>query len=279
MNDRGTLKAACPLEGGAVSSGSTCGVVSGGCLGIAMAHADDLASGEAEKVAAVYEKLRGYTRWFEQKYGSTLCRERTGVELTRVPGLMNYLFTGKVITRCVGHVGPAAEYVVELASKPLAAGEAGAPTEGLCASPVLRGIREDTGRGDELLETISIALDGGIGLAGGLCGALAAALMPIGSLWGVDPRNGVRATLAPFITGHLNMYLGRQRAELWSVGGRVVHGFKKRFGSLDCREITGRSFDGVGELADYMSESRVCAEIKDWCHSEVSAAINKWVRI
>ncbi len=277
MNDRGTLKAACPLEGGAVSSGSTCGVVSGGCLGIAMAHADDLAAGEAEKVSAVYGKLRGYTRWFEQKYGSTLCRERTGVELTRVPGLLNYLFTGKVITRCVGHVGPSAEYVVELASKPLAAGEAGAPAVGLCGAPVLRGIREDTGRGDELLETISIALDGGVGLSGGLCGALAAALLPIGSLLGVDPRDGVRATLAPFITGHLNMYLGRQRAELWSVGGRLVQGFENLFGSLDCREITGRSFENAAELSKYMAGSEVCASIKDWCRSEASKAINKWV--
>ena len=59
--------------------------------------------------------------------------------------------------------------------------------------------------------------------------------------------------------------------------GPLVRRFRKRFGSLECREITGRSFDGVSDLADYMSESRVCAEIKDWCRSEVSEAINKWV--
>ena len=268
--DRGTVKAACPLEGGAVNSGSTCGVVSGGCLGIAMAHADDLASDETETVAVMYDKLLDYTGWFEREFGSTLCRERAGVELTRVPGFMNYIFTGKVFTRCVRHIGPAAEYGVELASRPLAAGESRGAVGNYCAAPVLRGIREDTGHGNELLEAISIALDGGIGLSGGLCGALAGALLPIGSLRGVNPRDGVWATLAPYIEGYLNMYFGRERAELWSTGGRLVRGFRKRFGSLDCRDITGRSFEGVDDLAAYMTESQVCAQIKDWCRREAS---------
>ena len=45
-----------------------------------------------------------------------------------------------------------------------------------CAQRVLKGIREHTGVGDDLLEQLSFVFDGGIGLQGGACGALAGAI-------------------------------------------------------------------------------------------------------
>jgi Putative redox-active protein (C_GCAxxG_C_C) len=259
------MRAVCPLEGGALSMGSTCGVVSGGCLGLALFHVGELASGDTEKRAALYERLLGYTRWFESEYGSTICRERSGVDLTTFQGLIDYLFTGKFATRCAAHAGPAAEHLVELASKPLESGS-GRAGQGLCAALVIKGIREDTGYGNDLVEKVSIALDGGIGLSGGLCGALAGALMVIGSIWGIDPRESLlRGTLVPFTTGHINMYRRRRRPELWSMGGPVARHFVKEFGSMECRAITGRTFESYDELADHVSGSETCAKIKDWC--------------
>jgi Putative redox-active protein (C_GCAxxG_C_C) len=261
------MRPVCPLEGGAVSMGSTCGVVSGGCLGLALSHADELASDSPEKAYALY------TRWFELEFGGTLCRERSGVDLTTVGGLVNYLFTGKFLSRCVGHVGPAAEYLVELASKPLSSSPAA--VQGLCAAPVITGIGEDTGRRHELLETVSVALDGGIGLSGGLCGALAGALMQIGAVCGIDPRESIiRGTLLPFTVGHVNMYGRRRRPELWSVGGPLARHFAREFGSMECRAITDRSFDSFEDLSEYMSGSETCARIKEWCRTEASKAIS-----
>ncbi len=246
--------------------GSTCGVVSGGCLALALHFDDEVASRDPEKAAVLYDRMRTYTRWFETEFGSTICRERSGVEFNRLPGLVDYLFTGKFLTRCVAHVGPAVEHVVEMCSRPLE----GAGTEakgGYCAAPVIRRL---SGEGDDagLLERVSVALDGGIGLSGGLCGALAGALMLIGGRYGADPRESLfRGTLVPTLKGHVNMYRRLDRPELWSLGGPLARGFRKEFGSMECREITGRTFETAGELEDHMSGSEVCARIQDWLTS------------
>lgn len=280
LDCRDTFKAACPLEGGAVSMGSTCGVVSGGCLALALALAGEPESGDGEASPAVYEALRDYTSWFEREFGSTICRERCGAEVARTAGFASYLFTGKFVSRCVAHAGPAASYLVALAGRfPGAetAGE-GAPAGGYCAPEVVRGIRVDTGKGSPVLETASIALDGGVGLSGGLCGALAGALLTVGSLWGIDPvAEGFTGTLAHFLRGHANMYRGRERPELWSVGGRLVRGFLREFGSLECAAITGRKFEDAGTLADYMAGSSTCEPVKGWCRRRASELITSYI--
>ena len=57
-----------------------------------------------------------------------------------------------------------------------------------CAQQVLKGIREQTGIGDDLLEQLSFVFDGGIGLQGGVCGALAGAIMGVNLLIGMNVR-------------------------------------------------------------------------------------------
>lgn len=280
-----------------MSEGSTCGVVSGGCMSLALGHLGDLLEGEEAKREALYRRMREYTAWFEESFGSTLCRERCGADLRRVSGFADYIFTGKVFTRCVNHIGKAVEKLIELVNQPLEEGErearaAGAAEEeapvgeavheaggapgaagprigGHCAAPVLRRIREEAGLGSEFLEEISIALDGGVGLSGGLCGALAGALLALGGVWGIDPRaEGVFGTLFFFTRGHLTLYAGRGRKGLWSVGNPLVRGFRKRFGSLECRELTGRSFAEARELEEYTKYSEVCDGIRSWCAEE-----------
>lgn len=276
LDYRETLRAACPLEGGAVSTGSTCGVVSGGCAALALAFAEGRGRGEAKDAAALYVSLRDYTSWFEREFGSTLCRERCNVDMTTAAGLANYLFTGKFASRCLAHVGPAAYRLVSQGRRlrDAPAGSGGRRACGYCARESLAGIREDTGRGSPFLEEISLALDGGVGLSGGICGALAGALLPVGSIWGIDPAAaGLSGTLAAFLKGHANMYRGLDRPELWSVGGRLVRGFRREFGSLECSAITGRRFEGEGALADYVEGSAVCAAAGEWCRREASRLI------
>jgi hypothetical protein len=279
--ERTAFKAACPLEGGAASMGSSCGVVSGGCLSITLGHLGDMLSGGAGKGEALYGRLREYTSWFEGEFGSTLCRERCGADIKKFAGFMDYLFTGKVFSRCMAHIGDAASRLVRMVDDPLeGAGEVTglderlAASGGYCAAEVMRGIREKTGYGSLYLEQLSVAFDGGVGLSGGLCGALAGALLPLGLIWGIDPKKeGLAGTLVPFLRGHINLYLDRHEPELWSVGNPFAREFKARFGSLECRNITGRSFATGEELAAFMPASSACAEIKDWCRKRASELI------
>lgn len=281
MTERTAVRASCPLEGGGASEGSTCGVVSGGCLAIVLAHLADILSGEAGKGEALYERLREYTRWFEEEFGSPICRERCGVDVKEIGGFLNYLFTGKLVTRCVNHIGRAASHLLDLINRPLQGGGEVSDLDrrlaedgGYCAAEVLRGVREDTGYGSLYLEQLSLALDGGVGLSGGMCGALAGAFLPLGLIWGIDPKQeGLVGTLKPFLRGHVNLYLGRREPELWAVANPFAREFKERYGSLECRDITGRSFEGGTELAEFMAGSAACAEVKGWCRERASELI------
>jgi hypothetical protein len=281
VSDRTAVKAACPLEGGGASQGSTCGVVSGGCMAIVLAHLADMISGEAGKGEALYERLLEYTDWFESEFGSTLCRERCGADLNEVSGLIDYLFTGKVVSRCINHIGKAASHLPGFINRPLQGdGEVTdldrklAASGGYCAAEVLRGIREDSGYGSLYLEQLSVSLDGGIGLSGGLCGALAGALLPIGLIWGIDPKKeGLTGTLESSVRGHINLYLDRHEPELWAVASPFIREFKGKFASLECRDIVGRSFRSGSELAEFMSGSSICTEIKAWCQERASELI------
>ncbi|MBN2025224.1 MAG: C_GCAxxG_C_C family protein [Actinobacteria bacterium] len=281
MAERTSVRAACLLEGGGASQGSTCGVVSGGCMAITLAHLADMISGEAGKGEALYERLREYTDWFESEFGSTICRERCGAELSEVSGLIDYLITGKVITRCIDHIGKAVSRLPSFINRPLQGdGEVTeidrrlAASGGYCAAEVLRGIREDSGYGSLFLEQLSVALDGGIGLSGGLCGALAGAILPISLVWGIDPRKeGLAGTIAASIRGQSNLYFDRQVPELWGLASLLMREFKERYASLECRDIVGRSFRSGSELAEHMSASSTCAEIKAWCRERSSELI------
>lgn len=282
VTDREAVKASCPLEGGGASEGSTCGVVSGGCMAIVLAHLADVLSEEPGKGEALYERLREYTDWFKAEFGDTICRERCGVHVKEIAGFVNYLFTGKFVTRCVDHIGKAASHLLDFINRPLRADEGEvsdldiklAASGGYCAADVLRGIREDIGYGSLYLEQLSVALDGGVGLSGGLCGALGGALLTFGIIWGIDPKKeGIPGTLVPFLKGHANLYLDRREPEMWSVSNPFMREFQERYTSLECKDIIGRSFHSGNELAEFMSASSTCAEIKDWCRRRASELI------
>ena len=76
------LKAFTGLEGGVVASGSTCGVVTGGALGLAMLHDNVLQERGIAAEAGVLSLIGEYVRWFEESYGSSFCRDRTGVDFS-----------------------------------------------------------------------------------------------------------------------------------------------------------------------------------------------------
>ncbi|MBC7228772.1 MAG: C_GCAxxG_C_C family protein [Actinobacteria bacterium] len=282
VSERTAVRAGCPLEGGGASEGSTCGVVSGGCMAVVLAHLGDILEGEAGKGEALYGRLREYTAWFEESFGSTLCRERSGLDLNELLSFMDYLFTGKVFTRCVNHIGRAVSHLIELMNRPLEGGGEASAIDlrlasggGYCAAEVLKGLREETGLGSLFLERMSVALDGGVGLSGGLCGALGAALLAMGLVWGIDPRKeGLVGTLVPFVRGHVNLYAGRSEPELWAVANPFMREFRKRYGSLECRDLTGCRFGSGSELAEHVESSESCAQMKEWCRTRAAELIS-----
>ena len=70
----------------------------------------------------------------------------------------------------------------------------------------MRAIKEQTGVGDDLLEQLSFVFDGGIGLQGGACGALAGAIMGMNLLIGMNVRDmNYSEILKAFTVGHKNL--------------------------------------------------------------------------
>ena len=274
------MKAACPLAGGAVDEGSTCGVVSGGCLSIVLGHQGDVVGSDVRKGEALYDRVREYTSWFEERFGSTLCRERFGEDLNEMSGFNLNVLSG--LMKCIDHTGKAASHLVGLAERPLEGGgeatgidERLSDSGGYCAAPVMRGIREATGRGSLYLERLSVALDGGIGLSGGLCGALAGALMPIGLIWGLQPREaGLIETMQFTGRGHEDLKSNPEKPGMWTVGKPFVKEFQNKFGSLECRDIVGRTFASGRELAEFVPGSDICSEIKGWCRDQAIERIS-----
>jgi hypothetical protein len=238
--------------------------------------------GDAGKGEALYGRLHEYTSWFEDQFDSTLCRNRSSGDLNTISGLIKYLAYGRYMSRCAIHIAKATSQLLRLIERPLEGegetAELGKRLQergGYCAAEVMRGIREATGYGSLYLERLSMAYDGGIGLSGGLCGALAGALMPIGLIWGLQPRAaGLIETLDFNVRGHINLYLKRREKELWAIGNPFMREFRGEFGSLECKDIIGRSFKSGRELAEFVPGSTICSEIKDWCRERAVQLIS-----
>ena len=259
------------LAGGGLGRGSTCGVVTGACIAIAAAHLADIVS-DRGKGEDLYGRMHQFTGWFEESFGSTLCNELCGEEMAKSSSIMAWLLKGKALSTCCYLVGRADAKAVELMDLPLERKKPSlvdrrlTASGGYCAADVLAGVRSDTGYGSLYLEHLSMALDGGVGLSGGLCGALAGSILPLALIDGVNRSFLFR--MAPF----------KDKTSVWSAGNRLMAEFKQRFGSLQCGYLTGCSFTGGIELAAHIGKSQDCAEIKDWCRMQVSQLILSGLR-
>jgi hypothetical protein len=262
------LKAITGLEGGAVANGSTCGVISGGSLGIALIYADDL---EKNGISAEIE--------VQETFGTTLCRERTGVNFHLPLGQIRYFLPGDRVSRCLWHINKAMQKIYANQGR-IKISNDGVPrnmdAEGMhCAGEVLKGIRERTKTGDELLEKVSFVFDGGIGLRGGLCGALAGALLALNLTTGWDIRSmGLASTIKNFFIGHLNLLKNEPigKGETFGIGKRIVGSFVEQAGSLECRDIIQKEFTSRDAFVQHIQSSQKCRGIMDLAvHKAVKA--------
>jgi len=148
-----------------------------------------------------------------------------------------------------------------------------------CAQLVLRGIREQTGIGDDLLEQLSFVFDGGIGFQGGACGALAGAIMGVNLLIGMNIRDmNYSEILKTFTVGHKNLLQDKsvKTPEPFIVGKDIVKNFNKEAGAIECQAITGKRFTDWSDFQNHMSSSDRCSGLIEFAKDQTFAAIEKY---
>jgi len=151
-----------------------------------------------------------------------------------------------------------------------------------CAKLVLEGIKKQTGIGDDLLENLSFIFDGGIGLQGGACGALAGAIMGINLVMGMSVRDmKYSEILKAFAVGHKNLLSDTPVAEpeSFSVGKEIVSNFKNQAGTLECQTITGKKFSNWSDFQGFISGSDKCAGFIELAKNQAATAIQNYLSV
>jgi hypothetical protein len=264
------LKAATGLEGGLAANGSTCGVLTGGSLGLAQALSRQVEEAGAVGEAAGLAAVGSFVGHIRKNYGFDLCRQRTGVDFYTPAGQVRYFLGPDKIGLCMSHISGAVKYLDDASRKGLANEDiAKAPARelGLCARRVLAEVRQRTGTGDARLERLSYVYDGGLGLSGGVCGAAVGAVLAINLVLGLNLRHvAYLRTFKPFLAGHFNLLKKNppKRVEPFSAGSIITRSLKEKAGSLECRAITGTKFESTGQFADFMADGPCDAHI-DLC--------------
>lgn len=274
------LKAFTGLEGGLVASGSTCGVITGGAFGIALMHDEALRKRGMNAEAEVMFLIGEYVRWFEDNFGSSCCRGRTGVDFYTVMGQLRYVFPGDRIGKCLWHIRGAIRHLHAYQKNLLPDKDVQPETIQAkplhCAQAVLKSIRHGTGIGDPLLERLSFIFDGGVGFQGGICGALAGAILAVNLLLGMDIRNtSYLKTIKNFGVGHINLLLDKPIGdpEPFGVGKDVVQRFREKAGSIECGSITNKRFVDWTDFQKHITTSDQCAGLIEVIAADVSNTI------
>ena len=148
-----------------------------------------------------------------------------------------------------------------------------------CAREVLRRIRERTGVGDPVLENISVVLDGGVALSGGLCAALAGAVLAIHLLLGKNLRElSMPESYYTFFKGLSYLRAAEEQDADHAFNGtrKIAVPFEEKAGSIHCREITDRDFAGWDDFQSYLCDSGTCRELIDFSVSEACRIIENF---
>ncbi|MGD8770667.1 MAG: C-GCAxxG-C-C family protein [Desulfobacterales bacterium] len=276
------MKALTGMEGGVVGSGSTCGVVTGGSLGLALMHDNVLKEKGIAAEVGVLSLIGEYIRWFEDSFGSSFCRKRTGVNFYTTTGKLRYFFPGNRVGKCLWHIRCAARYLSthkekDLPEMVIAPDEIqGEPIH--CAQAVLKGIRNRTGIGAPLLERLSFIFDGGMGLQGGVCGALAGAVLGINLLLGMNIGDTTYfQRLKALVIGHINLLLDNPVGdpEPFGVGKNIVQRFKEEASAIECRTIVGKEFSDWTDFQKHISFSDKCARLIELATTEATNVIQR----
>jgi hypothetical protein len=216
-------RAAAPFAGGIARNGYQCGMVWGSTLAAgAEAHRRFGAGARAETVAI--EAARRIVASFRAQNGAVDCFDLTGTDFESKAGTWRYLLTGKAVGcfRMAARYAPVAKAEIDAALS-LDAIDTPEPPVG-CASLTARRF----GASDEHA-TMAAGFAGGIGLCGGACGALGAAVW-LGSMGAGRDFKALEARASPTLSRFL----------------------AATDGLFECAEIVGRKFENVADHAAFL---------------------------
>ena len=273
MRNDDLIMALTGLAGGILNNGSTCGVVIGGAISSAMIRDKELGGQwTLEDEIQLLDEIRRDVTWFEDRFGTSLCRERAELNYERITvlGLLN----PRKAKGCVARAGANMTYFVEKYENAEQARDNlpmlefhkhSAEAAEHCAPKILREIRDKTGIGNDSLEQISVALDGGLGLSGGGCGALSGALMALGLKYALDPQKTDPRKLR-------NIYRAMD-SEFFRMAKILVSAFIEEFEYIECSRITARKFNDWGEFSKFRNTSS-CDAINQFLVDKTVEIIN-----
>ena len=279
LKDDDVLKAIAGCSGGVMARGSSCGVVFSGALSLAMLMDSKLSEWKTEDEVKLHALIKDYINWWHEKYGTTQCREIVKLNFWKRRGVMGLLLPHKLY-KCLSHSSKAMKYLYSIkdTSPEIDSSQfTGFSNSFHCARPVFEKVRKSTSIGSPRLERISIALDGGIGLQGGACGAITGAIMAISLHSGRNymESNMLKNTRAFYKDSKKLRKMKPSDFNTFFVGGRkIIEGFLEKTGTLECKDITNKKFDNWKEFQQFGASSEKCKEIIDFCAKEAIKFIN-----
>jgi hypothetical protein len=218
-------RAAAPLAGGIARNGYQCGMVWGSTLAAgAEAHRRFGAGARAETVAIA--AANRIVNSFRAQNGAVDCFDLTGTDFKSKTQTWRYLLTGKAVGcfRMAARYAPVAKAEIDAALSLDAIDTPEPPVS--CAALAARRLGANAEHA-----TMAAGLAGGIGLCGGACGALGAAVW-IGSMGAGRDYKALDATAVPAIARFLAATDGR----------------------FECAEIVGRRFESVADHAAFVRD-------------------------
>lgn len=231
-----------PLAGGIMNQGHQCGMIWGAALAVG-AQAFRKYENEDLATAVAVTAAQHIVDSYEKRSDTINCKEILGYSLSNVFGLVRLMLTttlkGMDNTKCfnlaeawapeaieAGKEGLKADHV-ELTQKPIS-----------CASEV---VRKMGGTEKEAMMVAGFA--GGLGLSGGACGALSAAIWMKTLKWCRENP------------GKLPPYFN------FKTGKRILDKFQEITGSeMNCKQITGEHFESINEHSEYIHQGG-CKEL------------------
>ena len=93
--------------------GRTCGAVTGAFMVLGLKSANEISDAQEAK-EAVYERVRGFSKRFEERNGSSVCRDLLGHDVSPEEGRAKANEEGLFQTLCPEFVRSAAEILEEM---------------------------------------------------------------------------------------------------------------------------------------------------------------------
>jgi hypothetical protein len=231
LEEKGTQ----PLAGGIAQQGYQCGIVWGAALAAGARASQAYGVGPQAETAAV-RASQGIVQAFEQANGSINCLELTDTDWTKKLDMVKNFLTGGPVTCTLmsARFAPVAFDVIESEMS-------GTPAEAPCSpSSCAAELVRRAGLSDEHA-AMAAGFAGGIGLSGGACGALGAAV------WVLAMRADEEV---PY-------------AEINARCNELIQQFLEASDyEMECAEIVGRRFEDVADHAEHLRGGG-CARIID----------------